>query len=91
MPSTIYLSSGDEFIVTASYADAIGVFTIDTPWAEFTAITWRDPEGDHFTGHDEEAYAETPVTVLASRVVAVQRLEPHYAASIERARAHQPT
>ncbi|MEH3055582.1 MAG: hypothetical protein PGN13_16515 [Patulibacter minatonensis] len=81
--------SSDEFVVTASYADARAVLETNQT-AEFMAVRWRDPDGDHF----EElcgvpTYTEAPLSVRTSSVVAVRRLEGHLARSVERARDHE--
>lgn len=91
MPSTLYLSTGDEITVTASYGNALAA--IDGPPAslEFTAIWWTRVDHDDFSDDDLRnwpAYREQTITVRTSHVIAIERVEGPLAASIEAARAH---
>lgn len=91
MPSTIYLRSGDEFIVTEPYAVALERWSARSAeaWlAEFTAVYWRDPR--HCAEEDEwPTYRESIVSVDLTTVIAVERITGAPAAAIERARQFQ--
>lgn len=89
MPATLYLTTGDEITVTASYATALDVLHADSgDLAEFTAVWWTHVTGDFEEREDWPAYREHQITVRTDNVVAVERIEGKHAQAIDRAREH---
>lgn len=90
MPSTIYLSSGDVFTVTADYADAISALLdhAGQPTA-FTTIDFDDPKADWFEEDpDDPAYEESLMLIRPDAVAAVRACAPSVELAIERAADH---
>lgn len=90
MPSTIYLSSGDMFTITASYHDAISALLdhAGAPTA-FTTIAFDDPKADWFEeDEDDPAYEESLMLVRPDAVTAVRACLPSTERAIQRAADH---
>lgn len=88
MPTTIYMTTGDELTVTDAYEHVVeqwkqGVFI------EVVALWWSDPEASGFDALSEwPSYRETRMTIDLKAAVAVEDEHEATIAAIERARLH---
>ncbi|MBJ7470564.1 MAG: hypothetical protein JHD16_04650 [Solirubrobacteraceae bacterium] len=89
MPTTIYLSTGDELTVTAPYEEVLEQWQ-NNGRVELTALWWTDPESSGFDPLSEwPTYRESRITIDLSAAFAVEDEDAATIAAIERARLHQ--
>lgn len=91
VPSTIFLSSGDVFTVTASYDDAMTAMLdpADLPTV-FTTVVYVDPDADWYDEDDDDpTYEEAPLIVRPAALTAVRALLPSAERALERARGRE--
>jgi hypothetical protein len=90
MPTSIYMASGDEFMVTSSdYAAIARLMDEGAPrTAEFHAIWYTDPAAASFEDDGWPTYREQRITILTAHIVAVEELIGAQAEAISRAMRH---
>lgn len=88
MPTTIYMTTGDELTVTTPYEQVVEQWNQGAR-IEVIALWWSDPEASNFDALSEwPSYRESRMTVDLKAAVAVEDEHLATIAAIERARQH---